>query len=432
MRKYIKKAVPPGEEDLTEVRRSVSDIIRAVRSDGEAAVRRFSQKFDSWDPESFRVSQDEIDRAEKSLPETFKQDVRFCQDQVRNFARLQLESIREFESETLRGVFLGQKVIPVGTVGAYVPAGRYPLISSAHMSIVTAKAAGVGQVVACSTPVKGKGVDASVLFAISAAGADEIYSVGGVWALAAMAYGVAGIPSVDMLVGPGRAETIEAKRQLFGEVGIDLLAGPSEVLIIADEFADEEIVAADLLAQAEHAPDARAVLVSLCMSLPNRVLEEIGNQLEKLPTAQVARESWERNGEVIFVDSPEEAVALSDEYAPEHIEVHTAEPEWFLDRLRNYGSLFLGEPAAVVYGDMGIGTNHTLPTGRAARYSGGLSVGRFLKTVTYQRLTKEASCRLAPVFGRQAKKEGLPGHELTALLRKRKYADGKEGTDGSD
>jgi sulfopropanediol 3-dehydrogenase len=426
MKKYIKKAVPPAEEDLSEVRRAVSEIIQAVKTEGEAAVRRYSQKFDSWNPESFRISGDEVARAEKDLPETFKQDVRFCQDQVRNFARLQLESMHEFERETLPGVFLGQKHIPVGSVGAYVPAGRYPLISSAHMSIVTAKVAGVGRAIACTTPVGGKGADVSVLFAISAAGADEIYCIGGVCALAAMVYGVAGLPAVDMLVGPGRAETIEAKRQLFGEVGIDLLAGPSEVLIIADEFADEEIVAADLLAQCEHAPDAKAVLVSLCASLPNRVLEEIEVQLERLPTAQVARDSWERNGEVVFVDSREEAVALADEYAPEHIEVQTTEPEWFLERLRNYGSVFLGEPAAVAYGDMGIGTNHTLPTQRAARFSGGLSVGCFLKTVTYQTLTDKASAEVAPVFARQAKEEGLPGHELAALMRKRKYSDRKK------
>jgi len=425
MRKYLKRAAPVAEADLSEMRRSVGRMIQAVKAEGEPAVRRFSKEFDSWAPESFRISREEIERAEKSLPETFKQDVRFCQEQVRNFARLQLESMREFEAETLPGVVLGQKLVPVAAVGAYVPAGRYPLVSAAHMCIVTSKVAGVRRVIACTTPARGKGADPSVLFAISAAGADETYCIGGVWALAAMAYGVAGLPAVDMLIGPGRAETIEAKRQLFGQVGIDLLAGPSEVLIIADEFADEEIVAADLLAQCEHAPDAKAVLVSLCMSLPGRVFEEIKQQLEKLPTGQVARDSWERNGEVVFVDSPEDAVALADEYAPEHIEVQTADPDWFLERLRNYGSLFLGEPAAVVYGDMGIGTNHTLPTHGAARYSGGLSVARFLKTVTYQKLTEEASYRVSPVFGRQAKQEGLPGHERTALIRKRKYSGEK-------
>ena len=425
--RYLKRPEPREEGDLDQVRQTVASMLDRIRREGEPAVREYSSRLDRWDPPSFRVAAEEIRAAERSLPETLKQDIQFAQDQVREFARRQLESLKEFEVETQPGVILGQRNIPVRSVGAYVPGGRYPLIASAFMTILTAKVAGVDRVAACSPPNQGRGIYPATLYAIHTSGADEIYCLGGVQALGAMAFGAGIMEPVDMLVGAGNRYVAEAKRQLFGTVGIDLLAGPTEILVIADSTADPSVVAADLLGQAEHDVNSPAVCVALSEDLAHAVMREVERQLQQLPTAAVAGEAWRRNGVVVVADDEEEAARIADDFAPEHLEVQTADPDWFLRRLRNYGTLFLGEPATVVYSDKALGTNHVLPTGRAARYTGGLWVGKFLKTVTYQRLTREASARIAPVAGRIARAEGMLAHEITAQLRVARYAGTARG-----
>ncbi|MBI3028084.1 MAG: histidinol dehydrogenase [Candidatus Rokubacteria bacterium] len=422
MREYLKKARPRSRETDEAVARTVERILADVRSGGDAAVRRYSEQFDRWSPPSFRVSPETIREVTATLPERVRADIDFSRDQIASFARRQRDSLAEFEVEAPAGVVLGQRLIPVAAVAAYVPGGRYPLVASALMSIVTAKVAGVSRLVACSPPVAdGRGIYPATLYAMTSAGADEIYCLGGVQALAAMAYGTETIRPVDMLVGPGNQYVAEAKRQLFGVVGIDLLAGPTEILVIADGTADPEVVAADLLGQSEHGPTSWAVLVTPSRALGEAVIAEVERLLPTLPTREVAAESWAANGEVIVVASDEEAVAVSDEYAPEHLEVQTRDPRWYLERLRNYGSLFLGEEATVAYSDKSVGTNHILPTGRAARYTGGLWVGKFLKTVTYQQLSRAASIRIAPVVARICQLEGMLAHGVTADLRLRKY-----------
>jgi sulfopropanediol 3-dehydrogenase len=318
-------------------------------------------------------------------------------------------------------VFLGQRHLPIANVGAYVPSGKYPMLMSAQMSILTAKVAGVQRVIACAAPYKGRGIYPAVLWSMNLAGADEIYCVGGVQALGMMAYGCDGLPSVDFLCGPGNMYVAEAKRQLFGEVGIDLLAGPTEILIIADESADPVIVAADLLGQAEHGPTSPAVLVSLSQPLAEAVLAEVDRQLPLLGSAEVAGTAWRDRAEVVVVRDRVEAVALADQYAPEHLEVQTADDGYFLDNLSNYGTLCLGEEATIAFSDKAIGTNHTLPTGRAARYTGGLWVGKFLKTVTYQRCTREGALLVAPHAWRVSDAELFPGHARSAYVRMEKY-----------
>ncbi len=422
MREYVKQAAPRRREDDEAVRRTVAEIMAGVRDQGDGALRRYSEKFDHWSPPSFRVSPSQIETTLATVPAEVKADIDFSKAQILRFARQQRESLREFEVETVPGVFLGQKLIPVASVGAYVPGGAYPLVASALMSIATAKAAGVPRVAACSPRVPGGDtIYPATLYAMVAAGADEIYCMGGAQALAAMAYGTETVRPVDMVVGPGNPYVAEAKRQIFGQVGIDLLAGPTEVLVIADGTADPEIVACDLLGQSEHGPTSWAVLITTSRSLGEAVLKDVARQLPALPTAAIARQSWEANGEVIAVGNDEEAAALSDEYAPEHLEVQTANPHWYLDRLRNYGSLFLGEESTVAFSDKSLGTNHILPTGRAARYTGGLWVGKYLKTVTYQRLTRGGSNAIAPVAGRICQVEGMMAHKATADLRIRKY-----------
>lgn len=422
MGEYLKKARPRSRESDEAVVRTVERILADVRSGGDAAVRRYSEQFDRWSPPSFRVSPETIREVTGALPESVRADIDFSRDQIASFARRQRESLAEFEVEALPGVMLGQRLIPVAAVAAYVPGGRYPLVASALMSIVTAKVAGVSRVVACSPPVAdGRGIYPATLYAMTSAGADEIYCLGGVQALTAMAYGTETIRPVDMLVGPGNQYVAEAKRQLFGVVGIDLLAGPTEILVIADGTADPEVVAADLLGQSEHGPTSWAMLVTTSRALGEAVIAEVERLLPTLPTREVAAESWAANGQVIVVASDEEAAAVSDEYAPEHLEVQTRNPRWYLERLRNYGSLFLGEEATVAYSDKSVGTNHILPTGRAARYTGGLWVGKFLKTVTYQQLSRAASNRIAPVVARICQLEGMLAHGVTADLRLRKY-----------
>ena len=421
MHSYLKRAKPRPKEDLSAVRDIVRDILTSVQAEGEEAVRRYSQNFDNWAPDSFRISPDEIKAARSKLPTTMAEDIDYCQSQIRNFAEAQMKRLVDFEEETLPGVFLGQKVIPVASSGSYVPGGRYPMLASAHMTVITPKVAGVSRVVASTPPVKGEGIYPATLYSMVAGGADEIYCMGGVQALAAMAYGIEGLDPVDVVVGAGNKFVAEAKRQLFGDVGIDLLAGPTEIMVICDDTADPYIVAADILGQAEHDPNSRQCLISLSKATAEKTMAEIDEQLKTLPTREIAAVSWGDNGEVIVVDSPEEAVALSDEWAPEHLEVQTNDWRYYLDNCRNYGSMFCGEETTVSYGDKTIGTNHVLPTLRAARYTGGLSVGKFVKTVTYQYATQAASLEIAKVCERACNYENMLAHGISCRVRIEKY-----------
>ena len=418
---YLKKAKQPPKEDLARVRETVREILDKVRTEGEAGVRYYSGKFDNWSPKSFRVSADDMQAVKSQLSPGMVADIDFCQAQIRNFAAEQMKRLVGFEVESLPGVFLGQKVIPVASSGAYVPGGRYPMLASAHMTVITPKVAGVKRVVACSPPVKGQGMYPATLYSMLAAGADEIYCMGGVQALAAMAYGMEGLVPVDFVVGAGNKYVAEAKRQLFGDVGIDLLAGPTEILVIADRSADPRILAADILGQAEHDPNSRQCLISLSKPIAEATMQEIDRQLLTLPTRDVAGASWRDYGEVAVTDTPEEAVALSDAWAPEHLEVQTENWRFYLERCRNYGSMFCGEETTVSYGDKTIGTNHVLPTMRAARYTGGLSVHKFVKTVTYQHATREGSLKIAHVCERACNYENMLAHGLSCRARIDKY-----------
>ena len=425
MATYLKRAVERPAEDLTAVRQTVSEILERIQREGMDAVRFYSKKFDNWEPRSFRLSADEIRAARRALPASEIADIDFCQAQIRNFAGEQMRRLVGFEVETLPGVHLGQKIIPVASSGSYVPGGRYPMLASAHMTVITPKVAGVNRVVASSPPAKGQGPWPATVYSMAAAGADEIYCMGGVHALAAMAYGMEGLAPVDMVVGAGNKYVAEAKRQLFGTVGIDLLAGPTEILIICDETADPSIVAADLLGQAEHDPNARQALVSLSEKTARDTMAELEKQLAVLPTREIAGPAWGSNGDVIVVDSPAEAVQVSDEWAPEHLEVQTKDWRYYLDHCRNYGSVFLGEETTVAYGDKTIGTNHVLPTMRAARYTGGLSVGKFVKTVTYQYATRAASLKIAEVCERVCNYENMLAHGISCKVRVDKYRGAK-------
>ncbi len=412
------------EEMQEEVRDRVAEIIADVRERGDDAVREWSAKLDDWEPESFKLSEEQIEEVVAKVDPEVVRDTRFCQEQVRRWAQIQRASMNDVEIETLEGVWLGQRHLPVASAGTYVPAGKYPMVASAHMSNITAKVAGVPRLVSMSPPSGGE-IHPVTVAAMHWAGVDEIYIIGGVQALAAMAIGTDTIEAVDFIAGPGNPFIAEAKKQLFGEVGIDLLAGPTEILVIADESADPEIVAADLLGQAEHGPTTPAWLVTTSQSLAERVQKDIERQLKDLPTAEVASKAWDEFGEIRVVDSDEEAVRVADEYAPEHLEVQTSDPDWYLERLRNYGSLFLGETTTVAYGDKTIGTNHILPTNNGARYTGGLWVGKYLKTVTYQKASKEASVRIGEVCARQCRVERFEGHARSCDIRVRKFGKGR-------
>ena len=420
--KHIKRGKSAQEKLQVDVQveQTVRSILADVYARKDDAVRELSQKFDHWNPEDFRLSKMQINQIIAGLPQQVVDDIRFAQEQVHKFAQAQLASMRDIEVETLPGVVLGHKHIPVNSVGCYVPGGRYPMVASAHMSVLTAKVAGVQHIVACTPPINGR-LPAATIAAMHFGGADAIYILGGVHALAAMAYGAVGIEPVDMLVGPGNAYVAEAKRQLFGVVGIDLLAGPTEILVIADETADAEMCATDLLGQAEHGPTSPAVLLTTNRALAETIEVEIGRQLETLSTADLAGAAWRDYGEIILVDSDEEMVAVADQIASEHVEVLTRDPQYFLDRMTNYGALFLGAETNVAYGDKVIGTNHTLPTKKAARYTGGLWVGKFIKTVTYQRVTPEASVLIGEVGSRLCDLEGFIGHKAQCDLRVRRY-----------
>ncbi|MEO5733070.1 MAG: histidinol dehydrogenase [Rubrivivax sp.] len=404
-----------------KVRATVESILKAVETEGDVAVHRYSRQFDQWDPADFTLSQAEIESAMRQLSGRELEDIRFAQDQVRNFARIQRASMQDVEVETRPGVVLGHKHIPVNAVGCYVPGGKYPLIASAHMSVLTAKVAGVPRIVATAPPYQGAPHPA-IVTAMHLAGADRILVLGGVQAVAAMAIGTASIEAVDMLVGPGNMYVAEAKRQLYGRVGIDLFAGPTETLLIADDSVDAEMCAVDLLGQAEHGPTSPAVLLTTSEALARATLAEVEQQLTRLPTAGIAGESWAAHGEVIVCDSDEEMLAEADRIASEHVQVLTRDPDWFLARMTNYGALFLGPRTNVSFGDKVIGTNHTLPTNRNARYTGGLWVGKFLKTCTFQRVTTDAaSAEIGAYCSRLCHMENFAGHGEQANLRVRRY-----------
>ena len=427
MATYLKNgiSVEIAEKQDAKVRAVVEEVLAQIESRGDAAVRDYSEKFDKWSPDSFRLSREQIDSCYESLDQQVIDDIEFAQQQVGNFARIQRASMKDVEEETLPGVLLGHKHIPMNSVGCYVPGGKYPLVASAHMSVVTAKVAGVKRVIACAPPFNGEPHPAIVV-AMDMAGADEIYCMGGVQAVGAMAIGTETIAPVDMIVGPGNAFVAEAKRQLFGRVGIDLFAGPTETLVIADDSVDGELCATDLLGQAEHGPNSPAVLLTNSEQLAKDTMAEVERQLKVLPTAEVAGQAWSEYGQVILCDSYEEMLAVADELASEHVQVMTKDPNYFLENMSNYGALFLGPETNVAYGDKVIGTNHTLPTKKAARYTGGLWVGKFLKTCTYQRITPEASVMVGEYCSRLCAVEGFAGHKEQADIRVRRYG-GKTG-----
>jgi len=401
-----------------KVRQTVEGILAAVKKRGDAAVREYSEQFDKWTPK--KLSKADIEAIMAKVAPGTVSDIQFAQAQIRSFAEHQRAAIRDIEVETLPGVKLGHKNIPVESVGCYVPGGRYPMVASAHMSIVTARTAGVKRIIACTPPNQGE-PHAETIAAMVLGGADEIHIIGGVQAIAAMALGTETITAVDMLCGPGNAYVAEAKRQLFGRVGIDLLAGPTEILVVADDTADVEMIATDLLGQAEHGPTSPAILITTAKAIAAALPAEIERQLKVLPTADVAGVAWRDYGEIILVDSLEEAVREADRIAAEHVEILTKNPRFFLERMRNYGALFLGPETNVSYGDKVIGTNHTLPTLGAARYTGGLWVGKFLKTCTYQEVTREASVTVGEYCSRLCAIERFWGHKEQADLRLRRY-----------
>jgi sulfopropanediol 3-dehydrogenase len=404
----------------SDVQRAVTSTIEDIEARGDAAIRELSEKFDNYSPQSFRLSQEQIDALVAQVPDDQITAIKFSLEQVRTFAKAQRSAITDIEVETYPGVTLGHKNIPMNNVGCYIPGGRYPMIASAIMSVATAKVAGVKRVVACTPPKDGQPYPATVA-TMALAGADEIYVLGGIQAVAGMAIGTETIAPVDMLVGPGNAFVAEAKRQLFGRVGIDLLAGPTETLVIADDSVDVEMVATDLLGQAEHGTNSPAVLLTNSEALATGVQAEIDKQLTVLATAEVAGKAWADYGQVILVDTIDEMVSEADRIASEHVQILTADPDYFLNHMTNYGSLFLGKETNVAYGDKTIGTNHILPTNRAARYTGGLWVGKYLKTVTYQRCSEEASVTIGKNCAKICEIEGFAGHKRQATLRVERF-----------
>ncbi len=410
-------------DDDAKVRATVEEIIRRIEQDGDEAVREYSRKFDNWDPTDFRLSRDQITAARNQLSAREIEDIAFAQKQVRNFAQIQRDSMKDVEVETYPGVVLGHKHIPMNAVGCYIPGGKYPLLASAHMSVLTAKVAGVKRIVSTAPPYQGAPHPA-IVTAMDMAGADEILVLGGVQAVVAMAVGTPSVAPVDMLVGPGNMFVAEAKRQLYGRVGIDLFAGPTETLVIADDTVDGQLCAVDLLGQAEHGPTSPAILLTTSEKLARDTMAEIERQLKILPTAAIAKKSWEDCGEVIVCDTDEEMLRVADELAFEHVQVMTHDVDYFLNNMTNYGALFLGPRTNVSFGDKVIGTNHTLPTNRNARYTGGLWVGKFLKTCTYQRvLTDEASALMGEYCSRLCHMENFAGHGEQANIRVRRYGN---------
>ncbi|MEL6301704.1 MAG: histidinol dehydrogenase [Pseudomonadota bacterium] len=403
-----------------KVKTTVEGILADIQERGDAAVRELSGKFDKWEPEQFRLTDEQIKACIARLPASTIDDIKFAQTQIRRFAEIQKAALRDVEEETLPGVILGHKNIPVNSVGCYVPGGKYPMVASAHMSVLTAKVAGVERVVACAPPHQGAPHDA-IVAAMHMAGADEIYCLGGVQAVGAMALGTETMAPVDMIVGPGNAFVAEAKRQLYGRVGIDLFAGPTETLVIADETCDGEMAATDLLGQAEHGVNSPAILLTTSAQLVEDTQKEIERQLETLETAEVAGAAWRDYGQIILCDTDEEMLEEADRIASEHVQVMTRDPDYFLNNMTNYGALFLGKETNVSYGDKVIGTNHTLPTKLAARYTGGLWVGKFIKTCTYQKVSPDATAMIGEYCSRLCALEGFAGHKAQADLRVRRY-----------
>ena len=423
MIRYIKKRSESNNvsEDKSSIEETVRSILSDIRERGDAALEHYSGHFDNWSPESFQLSEDEIDAAISKLNKSEIEDIKFAQNQIRHFAQKQLETMNELEVETLPGVFLGHKHIPIENVGCYVPGGRYPMVASAHMSVLTAKVAGAKRVIACAPPYNG-GAHPATIAAMHFAGADEIYLIGGVQAIGAMGIGTEKIEPVNMIVGPGNSYVAEAKKQMFGEIGIDLIAGPTETLVIADDTSDGEICATDLLGQAEHGPTSPAILITNSEKLAEDTLSEIDRLLEILPTANITKGSWENFGEIILCEDQEDMLIEANKLAYEHVQVMTKDPSYFLKNLKNFGSLFLGQETNVAYGDKVIGTNHTLPTKEASKYTGGLWVGKFLKTCTYQRVeNKDTSAQIGEVCSRLCMLEGFAGHAEQANIRVRRY-----------
>ena len=423
MAQWLKQAISKQDKDEAQqqVRETVEKLLADIETRGDMAVRELSKRFDNWEPEEFKLSEAQIEACINRLDSGTLDDIRFAQDQIRNFAQIQRDSMKDVEEETLPGVILGHRHIPMNRVGSYVPGGKFPMVASAHMSVVTAKVAGVKEIITCAPPFQGKPADA-IVAAQSMGGADSIYVLGGVQAVAAMALGTESFPAVDMLVGPGNAYVAEAKRQLYGRVGIDLFAGPTETLVIADETVDGEMCATDLLGQAEHGPTSPAVLLTNSTELAKQTMEEVEHQLNTLSTKNTAAPAWRDYGQVIVADSYDEMVEIANQLAFEHVQVMTDRDDWFLENMSNYGSLFLGPRTNVSYGDKVIGTNHTLPTLKAARYTGGLWVGKFIKTCTYQKvLTDEATVKVGEYCSRLCQLEGFAGHQEQADLRVRRY-----------
>ena len=423
MAQWLKQAISKQDKDEAQqqVRETVEKLLADIETRGDMAVRELSKRFDNWEPEEFKLSEAQIQACINRLASGTLDDIRFAQDQIRNFAQIQRDSMKDVEEETLPGVILGHRHIPMNRVGSYVPGGKFPMVASAHMSVVTAKVAGVKEIITCAPPFQGKPADA-IVAAQSMGGADTIYVIGGVQAVAAMALGTESFPAVDMLVGPGNAYVAEAKRQLYGRVGIDLFAGPTETLVIADETVDGEMCATDLLGQAEHGPTSPAVLLTNSTELAKQTMEEVEHQLNTLSTKNTAAPAWRDYGQVIVADSYDEMVEIANQLAFEHAQVMTDRDDWFLENMSNYGSLFLGPRTNVSYGDKVIGTNHTLPTLKAARYTGGLWVGKFIKTCTYQKvLTDEATVKVGEYCSRLCQLEGFAGHQEQADLRVRRY-----------
>ncbi|QGQ44956.1 histidinol dehydrogenase [Metabacillus sediminilitoris] len=422
---YLKqgKVAEDIQKDDAKVAEIVSSTIKKIENQGDKAIRELSEKFDNWSPDSFRLTTEQIEEICSTIPEQTVEDIEFAQNNIRRFAEEQRKSMLDIEVETMPGVILGHKNIPVSSVGCYIPGGRYPMVASAHMSVLTAKVAGVKRVIACTPPINGE-IPAATVYAMHKAGADEIYILGGIQAMAGMAVGTETIAPVDMIVGPGNAFVAEAKRQLYGRVGIDLFAGPTETLVVADETSDPDMIATDLLGQGEHGPTSPGALITTSREIAEETVKEIERQLEILPTADIARVSWEDYGQIILVDDEQEALIEADKLAFEHVEILTKNPDFFLENMTNYGCLFLGPETNVAYGDKVIGTNHTLPTKGAARYTGGLWVGKFLKTVTYQKVTsKEQSAYIGEYAARLCQLENFAGHAEQALLRVRKYGN---------
>ena len=420
--KVIKEGGHRLFEEDPETSQYVQEMLQDLRENGMDAVRKYSQKFDDWNPASFELSEQQINEAIGKCDEQLIQDTDFCQKNVRDFAEAQLATMKPLEVEIKPGIILGHKHIPVNCVGSYVPGGRYPMFGSAQMSIIPAKVAGVETVIGCTPPVKGEGYYPATINAMHKAGADRIFIIGGVPAFALMAFGMGNVPPVDLLCGAGNKFVVEAKRQLFGQCGIDLLPGPTEIAVIADDSADPSLVACDILGQAEHDPNSGQLLVCLSESFARETLDQLNKQLAVLPTKEIAEVSWGNNGKIYVAGDRDEAISLSDDYAPEHLELHVEDTGYYFDRLKNYGSLFIGEETTVAYGDKAIGTNHILPTSRSARYTGGVWVGKFLKTVTFQKMTPEASIEVGEVTARQCEVERMLAHGITATVRTKRYA----------